>query len=289
MRFDYIYGGDASDRYPDVKVTIEEITPETAALMLEANVMNRNRKREPLAEAMLKGEWRLNGASIVFSKDGVLLDGQNRLMACVSSGVPIVSIVVRGAEPESQMTMDTGVKRQLGDYLKMAGYRNAEKVAAIGVALYRKDKGHVSFERKGSGNVATIRTLYDYTTGVYEDRIEPIMSQCRAVASRFRLSVHNIASLFDSFREASDDDFNEFVSQMLGNSTQCQPVQKLVAQLDKNNARGTKSKLTNRVIAAYIVKAWNAYMKGEEIAFLRFSSGGAHPEAFPEIFTGYSE
>lgn len=35
MRFDYIYGEDVSGRYPNVKVTIEEITPKKAAFMLD--------------------------------------------------------------------------------------------------------------------------------------------------------------------------------------------------------------------------------------------------------------
>lgn len=288
MNFEYIYGEDVSGDYPDVKVSIELITPETAAAMLVTNVMNRNKKREPITEAILNGEWKLNGASIVFSRDGILLDGQNRLMACVTANKPIVSIVVRGAEPESQITMDTGVKRQLCDYLQMNGYKNATKVAAIGTALYCKDKGLArTFERKGTKNITTVKTLYDYTTSIYDDRIDPILLQSKAVASRFKLTVHIFAPLFDTFREVSDDDFNEFVSQLLGNSNQCQPVQKLVQQLDKNNERGNKSKLTNKIVAAYTIKTWNAYMKGEDIPFLRFSTGGARPESFPEIFRGW--
>ncbi|MDP2620568.1 MAG: hypothetical protein Q8P46_10395, partial [Hyphomicrobiales bacterium] len=68
------------------------ITPELAREWLEKT----NRKNRPLSELkwtayavdMLEGRWQYNGDAIRFGSDGVLLDGQHRLMACVEAGIP---------------------------------------------------------------------------------------------------------------------------------------------------------------------------------------------------------
>lgn len=122
--FDYTFGEYVADRYPGVTVSIERITPSVAQSMLGANTHNRNANRfEAISKALKNGEWSLNGASIVFSDDGVLLDGQHRLMACVKTGIAFDTIVVRGIGQRQQMTMDVGTKRKVADFLKLDGYR----------------------------------------------------------------------------------------------------------------------------------------------------------------------
>ena len=75
MRFKYTYGDDVSDIYPNVTISIERIYPDVAKRMLRANVNNRSMKRESIAKAITNEEWVLNGATVVFSDTGVLLDG----------------------------------------------------------------------------------------------------------------------------------------------------------------------------------------------------------------------
>ena len=38
-----------------------------------------------------------------------------------------------------------------------------------------------------------------------------------------------------------------------------------------------------RVVAAYIIKSWDAYISGESLPQLTFRGGGAPPEKFPKI------
>ena len=135
MQFPYIYGRDVSKEYSGVTINIERITPDIAADMLKANVRNRDMKNEPLKKAIDGNEWLLNGATIVFSADGVLLDGQNRLKACVDSDTPIDVIVVRGISEEAQQTMDVGAKRNLRDWAKMNGYPNVVLACAVSIPL----------------------------------------------------------------------------------------------------------------------------------------------------------
>ena len=281
---DFIYGKNVESEYPLVKTSIERITPEKAEEMLAANVRNRRPKKTTVAKAIQRGEWVLNGETIVFSSDGVLIDGQNRLMAIAASGTPCDVVVVRGVERSAQLTIDVGAKRRLSDYLEMDGYKAARNVAAIGTALLMADKHGIDSHYVTKNNYTfTINELYDFTTSAYETRIAPILNQTTGVARLYKLRVALFAPLFDVFRRIDYDSFDEFASQMKCVTVQCQPVQKLshLLMLNRDDRKGS---LATRTIAAYTVKVWNAYMQGEELPFLRFILGGAHPEAFPAIF-----
>lgn len=85
-------------------VEVVHVTPELAARWLERN--HRHRKIDPrrvrrYAKQMTAGTWSLNGKTLVFDAEGMLLGGQHRLTACVESGVGFTTLVVRGINPEA--------------------------------------------------------------------------------------------------------------------------------------------------------------------------------------------
>ena len=287
ISFPPIYGENVERFYPDVRMSIERITPILASRMLESNIGNRNPKREPIVDAIGNGEWILNGATIVFDASGNLIDGQNRLIACVKSGEPIDTIVVRGIERAAQITMDSGVKRKLEDYLKLEGYKNCSKVGSIGTALLRADKlGLGAAFHKPNGSDFTIKAQRDYIRDNYATRIEPLMRPCICVANAYKgVNTGTTGALFDKFRKTGDD-FDEFLGQLLNDRAACASVRLLQNRLNEN-AEDKQGRLPQKVVAALIIKAWNAYMRGDDITFLRYRQGGAHPERFPEIFLGY--
>ena len=97
-----------------------EITPEIANQLLEFNVNNippQPNKIQQYAIAMEKGNWKLNGDSIRFSNDGVLLDGQNRLLASIVAKKSFNTNVVVGLNPEVFNTIDQGRVRRKGHLL----------------------------------------------------------------------------------------------------------------------------------------------------------------------------
>lgn len=96
------------------------MTPEKARYLLTKN--NINRKLRPhwvseLAGAIRNGEWKLTHQGIAISKSGRLLDGQHRLMAILSSGIPVPIIVAENCDDEMFAFVDKGMKRTLGDSL----------------------------------------------------------------------------------------------------------------------------------------------------------------------------
>jgi len=117
----------------DLTVSVEQITPGVSAEWLAVNTHNRKHRPklvEKYARDMQANQWQANGSTIVFSKDGVLLDGQHRLMACVKSGTPFVSIVVRGVDVDAMRTVDSGAARTAGDAFNLEGEVNANALAA---------------------------------------------------------------------------------------------------------------------------------------------------------------
>lgn len=292
MKFEYIYGEDAANDYPDIKLSIERITPELAKQWLDVNVDNRDKKRESLAYAMSNDEWMVNGETIVFSNDGVLRDGQNRLMGVIESGKTIVSIIVRGIDPDAQVTMDCGIKRQVSDFLKMRGYKEYKKVATIGMALLRADKFGLqsAFYKVGVGRQAiTTKEALSYIEENYESRIAPIMSLSTRASSPFRcVRMGTMSPLIESFYRIDIDATYDFVEQLSGAKTQCQPIQMLANRLNKAD-KNKQVTITQGTVAALVVKVWNAYMQGENISTLKFTKGGAHPEEFPQIYGANGE
>lgn len=288
ISFPPIYGENIEWMYRGVRISIERITPDDATKMLEANIGNRKPKREPLVQAILNGEWILNGATIVFDTNGNLIDGQNRLIACVKSGRPIETIVVRGIERAAQITMDSGVKRKLDDYLTLDGYKNASAVGAIGSALLRVDTyGITAAFHKPSGSDFTIKARREFIRSNYEVRIEPLVKPCRSVQNTYSgIENATTGALFDMFKKAGENNFEEFTNQLTKKRTACTALRLLIKKLD-DNVKAKDGKLPQRVIAALMIKAWNAYMRGDEISLLRFTQGGATPEKFPEVFLGY--
>jgi hypothetical protein len=59
------------------------------------------------------------------------------------------------------------------------------------------------------------------------------------------------------------------------------PILVLRKRLEKNAIE--KRRMSDNDAAAIIIKGWNAYREGRAIQLLAWRSGGATPEAFPEI------
>lgn len=292
ISFPYVYGENIESMYPDVRVSIERITPEVAEKMLTTNVKNRNIKSAPLEtvkEVIANNEWSLNGETIIFDKSGKLADGQHRLMSCVKTGKSIDVIVIRGVEEDAQDTIDTGTRRQLSDYVKIDGYKNNTVVATIGKMLMRKDDMGICptlFDNNKTKH--SVKAMRRFIRECHDERIEPLIPYVRAVTDRYKfVPAHMLSALLDEFRKAGDEDFNEFMAQLTGKSAACMPVRLLQAKLREHadGNSGGKGKFKNSKLAAYFIKAWNAYLRGDVMKRLTYTPGGHNPEKFPVIVT----
>lgn len=119
-----------------MKIKLETVTPEMARNLLKKNDHNR-RVREHhvdfLASEIANGRWKLTSETIAISPDGVIVDGQHRLIAVTQSGVAVECWVARGVPMDVQDVIDTGTVRTVSDQLQLGdGLKNATmSVAAV--------------------------------------------------------------------------------------------------------------------------------------------------------------
>lgn len=88
---------------------------------------------------MLSGEWLVTSQGIGVSRDGVLLDGQHRLLAAKKAGYPpIRTVLAYGIDKRAQIKVDTHAKRSTNDLLALYLHIKANKLLgpAIKTALY---------------------------------------------------------------------------------------------------------------------------------------------------------
>lgn len=282
----YTYGQDVTSEHPKVKITIEVITPDVARRMLKSNVHNRKMKRAGYVQDMLDGAWELNGSSIVFSDTGALLDGQNRLMACIRANKPFVTVVVRGIVATAQESMDIGAARTLSDMLTLRGYPNAITLASVTPALARVDR-HGNIEvgfYKMASDTFTRRQLLRYVEENYESmELGKIVNYTKRVLTKFEpASLWGV--LIREMLKSGDANVEDFIKQINGTTTPSPQVFQLLKKLTKNR-ESTKTE-QKKIVAAWIIKTWNAWMKGVPVtpATLRLTLGGAHPENFPTVY-----
>jgi hypothetical protein len=119
---------------------IKEVAPALAELLLLSNHDNQRGLKlysiESYMLAMSSDLWSSsNGEFVKFNSRGELIDGQNRLTACVRSGETIYMMFIVGLPLDALKSIDNGVSRSLGDVLRVTGktkYRlNTHSVAAF--------------------------------------------------------------------------------------------------------------------------------------------------------------
>lgn len=99
-----------------------EITPELAKKWFQRNYFNRNLRKDVVREyarCMKKGLWGESDSCITLSKHGMLLNGQHRLAAVITSGVTINSWVRFNAKIQDHLHYDHGHKRTLLEVFRL--------------------------------------------------------------------------------------------------------------------------------------------------------------------------
>lgn len=260
---------------------IVEITPEFASeLLAQHNTHNRSMRRRVVAAYaadMAAGKWRETGEGIKRSHDGTLLDGQHRLAAIAEAGVTVRMLVVGNLPAEAQEAVDGGAKRRFSDILHLRGEQNYNLLGAIIRRVWYWKAGL----RGSTGN-------YSPTTSQLLDVLEqhPEIRASTTAAASVKNAVPIAGSILGLchwlFSNTDADDCIFFFERLADgvNLPAAHPIH--VLRRTVIEGQSTKSRLTETVVTAYVIKAWNAYRDGRTIGLLRFKPGGASPEQFPE-------
>lgn len=252
---------------------IVTVTPEIAREWLDSNIHNRPVRETTIrryVEAMKAGQWELNGETIKFSSQGVLLDGQHRLRAVVQSGVTIQSYVIHDLPPAVFDTIDTGANRSISDLLALQGESNNVVLGPALRLLYIQDE--LGSVREMSGKMARVVTNRDLletlerhpnlihsisfvggVTAIKKLLSIPVAAYCHYMFTK--LQPHHADSFFIKLARASDLEEDN-------------PILILRMRLEGMSKASTGDRLE---AIAITIKAWNAYRERRPVKSLRWS------------------
>jgi hypothetical protein len=264
---------------------LETITPKKAEKLLEGNTFNR-RLREGhvlwLAQQIENDDWAETGESIKIASDGTIIDGQHRLHAIILANKSIRTLVCYNVPKSAQPLVDTGKTRTPADVLSMHGITNPMRVAAairtiINTGEIPVDEAdYASFSKRKIPHAVVLRFAQEHNEALQEAvtalREADGPSLCRPpstfVATYFILHQKNARKCREFFElVCSGEDTAE-------NSPIKRLRSVLMHELANTNRRRTRHKLWYIGLTA---KAWNAWLRGDEIRRLTFNDNENWP------------
>lgn len=243
------------------------ITPQLAQqIMTELNQHNRAKQRDRVKEysgCMLDESWLLTGDSLKFG-GSYLLDGQNRLLACIESGMPFTSAVITGLDPRVFVAMDTGKARSTPDIFKIAGIDYYKDTAAA-FSWFRYIVGtHPLTDRS---TMAPMRALETYRVKC------PTLHRSVATVKPYQKWLHApiglVAALHHEFKKANPKRAASFFEEWAEAAVNYSPtaannttVKKLVSEMEsRHRALQNRDVLfPDKLRMLLIVEVWNAYV-----------------------------
>lgn len=279
------YAGE-TDEYDWDSITgrVETITPDVAKEMLGVNTNNRSVSRtqvELFARTMAQKAWKMNGEAIKFSNTGRLLDGQHRLLACVESGVPFRTLVIRGLPEDTQETMDAGKGRTMANVLELKGRNNAKQLSTVARSIYLSEQ--LGVEAACVNNMSPTRNellTFIESTPQLEDTLR--QASTFYTKSNHLMSISMAALLYWTFNEIDGEACERFFDMLASgaNLDEGSPILVLRNTLFDINKRGAHSdRPTRRRIVGITIKAWNKWREGVTVKLLKFSPNEQFPDA----------
>lgn len=246
------------------------VTPQLADWLLKnRNGGNRPKSEKNIdlyAEAMEENDWPVTGATIIVGKNGNILDGQHRLVACCRSESSFMTYIVFGVNESNFTRIDTGRKRTNIDAFHIAGVPNpsAAAKAARWLRIYSENPEDRSVTYTNDDLLNWMRQ---------EGRVDAdLFHECvsHAIAIKKDSKLHKcempegpMAALLYLFAKKSKKDMLQFVSFMrIGNK---QPAISLYASIKK--VKGDSGGRVNEVLRnGRTIQAWNLWREGKRVS-----------------------
>lgn len=245
------------------RTDVVHVTPVMAKEWLNRNTHNRPMRAQKVAEFardIQAGNWAMNGETIKFDTNGVLLDGQHRLSAIVKADTPVDLLVVTGLDAATQHTMDAGAKRTTADAFKLTDEKHTVLLAAIVRRVWAWERGDFRL----SLNVApTITEAQDFLAA------NPSLRRSAEIGSRVRgqfkyapASITGVAHFL--FNRISPDDTAFFFVRLGDGAELCagHPILTLRKRM-LSDFEGSK-KVFDHAQLATLIRAWNAMRAGQK-------------------------
>jgi hypothetical protein len=276
-----------------MRTTRMKVPPALAQEWLQFNTHNRNHRPAVVsayATAMAAGDWHTDVDPICFAGklDGkgkykpVLLNGQHRLMGQVVADITLEYLVIEGLAVGDQADMDAGVRRQLGDQLRLMGIQYPSETAAVIRLVYAYENDMLRRVRSGLTHATMLRFLNEHPE--LPDSVLPGKRLYDAIGGRLSVygSAHYILSGIDE--AGIDEDVDEFFARLQHGDGLAPGAAILLYRnqiLGATSARTTRRRMEQVNQLALLFKTWNAFRAGVQLSNLSWRAGGRNPEPFP--------
>jgi hypothetical protein len=240
-----------------------EVSPSMAACLMEKNEANRAvvtggaaRSAGTYAEAMRRGEWVINGETIVIASTGELNDGQHRLYAVIKSGVTVPMLLVFGVDRATRHTIDQGIARSAAHVLMMAGEKNTTNLATALRLLFQIDHSAGLNARPSTDELLAALEKHPEVR-------EPALREAWRLNGLFQTSVGAIGAALHlclKHDQAKATAFYEIAVSGIGIENAADPIAKLRTLYIEHYARQTR--LSGPEHAANFIRAYNAWIDG---------------------------
>jgi hypothetical protein len=238
-------------------------TPTLAQEWLDLNKKNRKLSGTAVsfyANQIKPGGWMINGQTVIFGKNGNMLDGQHRLAAAIQAGKAIPLLVVRGVDNDAFKTIDRNRARSIADVLHIAGETTTTILASACRFLE-------SFQRTGHFGKGKGRIAYAEIEEILRQNPNLRISAAFAISGitkDFPLgSPSMIAACHYMFSSIDDENCAYFFDRLqtgaeLAKDSPILQLRKIVI-----NNRNSLQKYPLDTLGRFLVKTWNLFCLGE--------------------------
>ena len=267
-----------------VSARVETITPDLAREYLKANINNRILKSKVVdfyAEQMRKGQWLLNGEAICFTEGGGMVNGQHRLNAVIKAGIPVDIIVVRGCDPNSFNTYDSGVNRTCSDIFYLNGISNNANISAIVNRYFTIKADRLFISAANAGRPTRTKELkksktdalneYLSSPSLYQD-VYRLSDSCTSKIKLYsRSEIGGFCAFLVKDRHHSLEVVTRFMRMLFWNEDVTNNTVNVLREKILKDRMSTKSVMTSSYKQAILIKTWNAYITRKELKTLTYN------------------
>ena len=252
-----------------------DVTPEMAGVMLERNTKNRPCRRQTVAHyarQMSEGKWHYTRVPVIFSIDGVLIDGQHRLRAIIESGATVKMDLAFGAPADSFSFIDVGKGRSASDIFSIHGVKNSSLMAAAVRWVVGYETNTLNAKGGGAYTADELYEFYQNHEGLQDSyHAAWLFSKTRLAPPAMMCALHYLMA---KKNRAQADAFFEGVAEGVG-LTKGAPALALRNKLILNAS--SDEKRSPRKMAGLTVRAWAKVREGVPVSTLKFKDDDVFP------------
>jgi hypothetical protein len=276
-----------------MKCEIIILTPRLAKEILELNTKNRDINEASInhyCKLMSSNEWVENGLPIIINEDGVLIDGQHRLLSVIKTNHSYQCPMITGVSRKAMATIDTGRSRSLGDVLKLHHYNWSSGSSSLIKMILAHERGiqPISFSKggyinqtsKGAAKVSNSQGLKYMEDNC--DYIYSLIRSTKVMYEKMTIYYYSITMLcfvrhLLSNGDTSNELVNDFVLELCGVNKTANTGVDYVSNLALKY-KVNKTPVSAKFMLGLIIKAYNLYIAGNPpVKYMRYDINNPLP------------